>query len=106
MTGERLAWFRVASHLKVPVEELAQRITQSEFVGWLEYLSWAERRETKHDVYLAQIAAEVRRGYVKQPKQVRVKDFLLKYPEPGTQAASQGQKSKSVWLSALKIKDN
>lgn len=99
MTGEILAWHRVASHLKVPVQELLERITFSEFLDWLQYLEWAERRDTKSDYYLAQIAAEVRRGYVKSPRQVKVKDFLLKMQRP-----EQRLSSKQTWLQALGIK--
>ena len=99
MTGEVLAWYRVASHLKVPVQELIKRITFSEFLDWLQYLEWAERRDTKNDYYLAQIAAEVRRGNVKSPRLVKIKDLLLKMQKP-----KQRLSSKQIWLQALGIK--
>lgn len=97
MTGEKLAWFRLASHLHIPVEELAERISFREFLGWMEFLKWDESRNTKADYYLAQIAAEVRRSAVKHPRKVKVKDFLLRMSDKPT------QDSKSIWLSHFGI---
>lgn len=102
MIGERLAWYRVASHLHSTVEELAQRISYSEFLGWLDYLLWDEQRQTKLDIYLANIAAEVRRSYVKHPKTVKAQDFLIKVSEP--KPAATGMASKAIWLQALNVK--
>jgi hypothetical protein len=100
MTGEKLAWFRVASHLHHTVEELAEKVTYREFLSWLDYLNWAEDRTEKSEYYLAQIAAEVRRGYVKHPKSVKTKDFILKSVEK-KQTMS---KSKSTWLGFFNLK--
>jgi len=101
MTGERLAWFRVASHLKLTIGELRERITATEFLGWLQFLDWEERRETKQDYYLAQIAAETRRGNVKHPNRIKVKDLLLKF-ENGKEGNC--ERSKSIWLNAVGLK--
>jgi len=105
MTGERLAWFRVASHLHLPVSELAERITHSEFLEWLSFLVWENEQHGKSDYYLAQIAAEVVRTRVKDPRTVKTKDFLLqskKSQEPAAKAAS----SKAIWMEALDLKNN
>lgn len=98
MTGERLAWFRVASHLGMSVARLSEEITFTEFLDWLEYLKWEEARETKQDAYLAQIACETRRGWVSEPKKVKMDDFILKFGEPAKPS------SKDVWASILGIK--
>ena len=100
MTGERLLWFRVASHLCVPVEELAERITFTEFLDWIAYLDWEERTPSKQDLYLAAMTAEVRRSWVKNPKSVKAKDFLFERL-PATDPKV--QKSKSSWATALKM---
>ena len=42
--------------------DLKARITYREFVEWLCFLNKEEERQTKQDYYLAQIAAEIRRG--------------------------------------------
>jgi len=104
MTGERLAWYRVASHLHSPVAELKARITYSEFLDWLQYLRWQEQRQDKIDFYLAQIAAEVRRGYVRHPKSVKMKDFIITYLNEDDQHRL--ERSKKAWLSLLKISPN
>lgn len=99
MTGERLAWYRVAAHLRMPVAELQHRLTYTEFLEWLYYLDWERRQHSKLDHYLAQVAAEVRRTAVKHPRTVKTKDFLFQPAEPAAQ-----QPSKSVWLAALHVK--
>lgn len=101
MIGERLGWFRVASHLGIPVGELKTRMAYSEYIDWLNFLSKEEERDTKQDYYLAQIAAEVRRGQVKHPNKIHVKDFLVKMV---TQAQAKAAKSKQIWAGAVGIK--
>lgn len=99
MTGEKLAWFRVASHLHIPVEELAERITYREFVGWQDYFEWELNFHSKLDHYLAQIATQVTRSVVKEPRKVSIKDFLIKFIEDGKE--TKADKSKSVWMSIM-----
>ena len=100
--GEKLCWFRVASHLRVTVAELSARITYREFIDWLSFLDLEEERQTKLDYYLAQVAAEVRRGNVKNPKSVKTKDFLVQMKRTGP--ADKTAKSKVVWAGALGVK--
>jgi len=102
MKGERLGWFQVASHLGVPVNELQDRITYSEFMDWITFLNREEGQVKKQDFYLAQIAAEVRRGNVKNPRSVKTKDFILKHSAGKDPAPV--SKSKSTWASVLKVK--
>lgn len=83
--------------------ELKERIAFSEFLEWVVFLGKEEARHTKQDFYLAQIAAEIRRGWVKNPKTVKIKDFLAEVEStPGP--SKPGSKSKSVWLGAFNIK--
>lgn len=80
------------------------QLTYEQFVEWAVFLNSEETRITKLDLYLAQIAAEVRRGYVKEPKKVKVSDFLVgeesesRSPLPDSSALKD---SKSVWMSAV-----
>lgn len=57
--------------------------TSKEFVLWAEWLKQKKEKDiTEHgkmDYYMAQIAAEVRRSFVKHPNKVRAKDFLMKF---------------------------
>ena len=104
MKGETRAWFQVAFHLRLPVAELKDRISYREFIDWLTFLQLEEERQTKQDYYLAQVAAEIRRGHVKNPKTVKTKDFLLEMKRQ-TEGQQQAEKSKSVWMGVLKIKE-
>jgi len=104
MKGERLGWFQVASHLGCPVRELAARITYSEFIDWITFLRREEERNTKQDIYLAQIAAEIRRGLVKNPKSVKTKDFLMKKTDDTPATEKPASKSKSAWAQSLNLK--
>jgi hypothetical protein len=88
--------------------------TSSEFLGWQEYLR-AEESETKQEhYYLAQIAAEVRRGIEKKPKSVKLEQFLLKFERrkiesrPLTEEEKQkrAEKSKSTWLAYVNASYN
>lgn len=91
--------------------ELKDRITFSEFLDWCDYLLLEERRHTKQDWYLAQIAAEVFRTIAKEPKKVRVKSYLHKVEDDPSQVPVSNlppeqrlKKSKSSWMSALGLK--
>lgn len=114
MSGTRLDWFRVASHLKIPVSELQSRITQSEFRDWLFFLRDEEKVQTKADYYQAQIAAEVRRSYVTQPHTVKTADFLLTFRSPSSSevadvkgsVARKSEGSKHIWAAHLKVDVN
>ena len=80
-------------------------IAFSEFLDWLEFLNWQESRRDKTDFYFAQLAAEVRRTMVKQPKSVKVKDFYISYTDPAVGAA-RVKKSKSAWGAVFKMNLN
>jgi len=74
-----LAWFVLASHLHTPLQEVKQKTSSTDFMMWLTYLELDLNLFHREDYYLAQIAAEIRRGNVKQPRQIRVKDFILEF---------------------------
>ncbi len=84
------------------VNELKGRLTYGEFLDWLEYLKWEERRNTKLDFYLASITAELRRSYVANPKSVKMSDFLIELVD--SVQSDKVTKSKQTWLSAVGVK--
>jgi len=98
-----LNWYKVASHLGVPVEELKGRVTYTEFLEWLEFLEWDHKHHAKADHYLAQIAAEIRRANVKSPARIKVQDFLFEWKEVPAGAEDRCMASKKAWASALRI---
>lgn len=55
----------------------------------------------REDYYLAQIACEVRRSYVKHPGRVKLKDFLIKFESRKPDTRPSLQESKQFWFSAL-----
>lgn len=79
MSGEDWLWYKLASHLHCPLQRLQQETTSTEFVKWIEYLQQDLDITRREDYYLAQIAAEVRRGNVKRPEKIKLKDFILKF---------------------------
>lgn len=97
-----MAWFHVASHLKVPVEELQGRITTTEFLEWIHFLRLEDDRNSKSDLYLAQIAAEIRRGWVEDAREVKVSDFLLG-AKPVLTPEQRMKKSKAAWGAMLTV---
>ena len=101
-------WYRLASHLKMTVQEAQERITSSEFVEWNSFLSGEMNTLSRGDFYLAQIAAEVRRGYVKNPRKVKIEDMLISF----RMESGEGQedtvedtvkRSKAFWLGPLNL---
>jgi len=56
-----------------------QETTHREFLAWIEWLDEEDNRPSRTDNYLMQIAAEVRRSFVKRPAAVKFTDFLLKF---------------------------
>ena len=62
----------------------------------------------REDYYLAQIAAEIRSGYVKNPNSVKISQFLLEFtssqPQKEKSREEYLKQSKSAWLGAVGIK--
>lgn len=56
--------------------------TSTEFKKWMYYLASEEKRDTKGDVALARIAAEVRRSYAKNPQAVKEESFIVRFQKP------------------------
>lgn len=48
-----------------------------EFLDWCAFNKLSPIGDIRNDYYFAAIAAEVRRGFVKDPKKVKNKDFLI-----------------------------
>lgn len=112
LSAEELAWFELALQLRMPVEELQNRITYSEFLDWQEFLELKRTTPGITEYYLAQIAFEVRRSFVKDPNKVKFNDFILKFagarppqeaPPPRTKAYKEYRvaMSKASWFAAI-----
>jgi len=97
MMGERLLWYRIASHLKTTVTELAGKITYTEFWDWLRFLEIEETRRTKQDYYLAQVAQYLKMALVKNPGTVKLGDCLLDLSISTEDPRERVKKSKAAW---------
>lgn len=64
-------------------------------------------RPERGDYYLMQVACEVRRGYARYPRRVKMEDFLLTFKEVETgppapeQRKRRTERSKQAWLEAM-----
>lgn len=109
LTSEELAWFELAYHLRMTVADLKEKITLSEFQAWHTFLRIRRDRNEKMHFYLAQIACEIRRSYVKHPGSLKLGDFLLKFAAPEDPGEMSGEElrkykvalSKGAWLAGV-----
>lgn len=83
-------------------------VTYRQYKAWMSWLDDQWNSPDRHDFYLMQIAAEVRRPNVKTPSRVQMKDFVVKFEERGSKRKlSQAQKdlmnrlNKSKWLAVV-----
>jgi hypothetical protein len=71
------------------------------------YLDWKDTEEfNRQDFYLAQIAAAVERGYVKNPKKIKLKDKILKFRSDATKTKADKKKiqqSKDFWKRTVNL---
>lgn len=107
-----MAWFRLASHLHLPLQEVMQKTTSQEFVDWMTFLDQEVNSFHREDYYLAQIAAEVRRTFTKNPSHIKTKDFIIEFKtntsKKKTSKKSPEEKlkmSKTYWLSLSGVKN-
>jgi len=61
------------------VSRAQYEISSTEFLEWITYLDEDANRFHREDYYLAQIAAEIRRSFVKEPIKVKIESFLMKF---------------------------
>jgi len=81
-------------------------MTQREYEARLAWLEEEQARPSQTDWYLMQVAAEVRRGYVKDPSSVKLKDMKLVRPKPEQLPTKEEAvaRSKSRWFGMLGVK--
>jgi len=87
------------------VQRVKHETSATDFIKWIEYLRLEKEKvlETdKLDMYLAAIACEVRRSFVKTPATVKMSDFILdfskKEQKPMTKEEATAA-SKRYWFS-------
>lgn len=106
MQGERRNWYRIASHLGVPLQYLLQTTTSKEMVEWLVVIDNEEEKISKQDVYFARMIAEIRRSWVAEPENVTVGEFLINFEKKEKKLLPLEQRieiSKAAWGAITKI---
>lgn len=85
-------------------------MSSSEFLEWCIVLEEEIHEREKTDFYLAQIACEIRRSYVKRPQKYKLDQFLIPFTrkssrasEPVTKSDKESHiaKSKAFWLGGM-----
>ena len=59
--------------------------TSTEFLGWQQYMAQELTEPKPEYYYLAQIAAEIRRGHIKNSNKGKLDHFLLRFANAGQQ---------------------
>lgn len=93
-------------------QECKRKHTSREFLDWCAFLEWEVNSFHREDHYLAQIASEIRRGWVEPKKRKNVKDeqFLITFRQKGNRQLTDDEKkqkllqSKSFWLAQAQVK--
>lgn len=82
-------WFRLASHLGIPVGELQERMGADEFMEWIAYNRiepWTSQREFLGHAIVASTIANVHRGKGKRPYQAS--DFMPRFEKKKSRSIS------------------
>jgi len=84
------------------VDQAQASLSSTGFLDWIAFLDWKSTEEfRREDYYMAQIAAAIERGHVKNPSSITLKRMLLKFSSnkrsPQTMESNLS-KSKSFWL--------
>jgi len=103
MTGEKLGWFRLASHLHSPIQLVKKRTSSTDFVDWIVYLNEEPNRFNPLFMYIAQLTAELRRSWVTSAhaKKVKTEDFIIKFVDKKEVVKQKAKASKKAWFGFL-----
>ena len=108
MTGEKLGWFHLASHLHSPIQLVKRTTSSTDFVDWMVYLNEEPNRFNPLFMYIAQLTAELRRSWVTSAyaKKTRTEDFIIEFVDKKEVIKQKVQQSKKAWFSFLGVNKN
>jgi len=87
------------------LDQVKKETSASQFVLWKRFFEWETNAFDATRCYLAQIAAEIRRGYVKEPHKVKVADFIMKFGVPEKKSEEpKGETKEMIQTRANKMK--
>lgn len=78
--------------------------THRQYAAWLVWLDGQWNVPDRHDSYLMQIAAEVRRVLSRKPNAIKLSDFQLTFQRQAEVPAKDVASMKAVWLQRVGIK--
>jgi len=79
LTGERLLWFRIASHLGMTVWQCQINMSSAEFVEWSVYLDMEPNMFHREDFYWARMIQLLKAQLVKNPNRIKLEDCLMRF---------------------------
>ena len=99
-------WFRLASHLHMPLRDCMERHTHRELLAWNEWLDEQWNQPTRSDHYLMQIAQEVRRSFAKKCPKFSAFKIPFQTPKPAKPVspetiAQRAAIAKAIWSQRL-----
>ena len=95
----------------MPLQEVMQKTTVSEFTEWLVFFEMEARDYSTLNNMLAKLCAEVRRSWVKDPKKVDPRQFLPTFakieraPQAPVDVEEKTRQSKAFWGALLGVSD-
>ena len=96
-----LDWFRLASHLKMSLDEVKRTTTQRQLAAWMEYLKWEANNTTPDQYYIQQLTAHLCRVHSSNPaKMPSLSAFHMKF----TSKPRVVQKKKSIYEQSMDLK--
>ena len=106
-------WFELAARLHTPVQRCMVETSSRDFADWKRYRIIEMNTPDRVDYYLMNIAAEIRRVNIANPRNVKLADFVLPFTEdapkgkkPPTkkEIEARTEKSKSAWFALAGVK--
>lgn len=83
------------------VQECQAKTTSFEFQEWMRFLEIDMNAFHREDYFLAAIAQEVRRSWVKNPRNVELDPFLFKFETAKKKIESTTARSKQYWFARM-----
>ena len=84
------------------LQRCQKETTSTEFVEWIEYFRQDFNVRRREDYFLANIACEIRRSVVKNPKSVKLKPFLLEFETKPIK--KERRNTLNTWLAWARVK--
>jgi hypothetical protein len=80
------------------VQEAQHSVTSGEFIEWIAFEELRLEQAKPEHYYLARIVMEVRALFHKNPRDLRLEDFMLKFNrDQKEQAQQEAAQSKTIW---------